>query len=229
MVFSKNLTSWHSKHLLAWSMGLKIEGSKGKYLGLPMLIGKSKKGTFQEVVERVEKKYQSWKVKILSQAARTFLIHTVTSTMPLYVMSSLKLLKETAKKLVALNMKFWWGSKENDSNCCILKNWDSICKPKFMGGLGLRKSEDFNQALLTKLAWEVQKNEDKLWVKIFRRKYLKVGSFTNIRPPKQVSWICKSLFSCNKLIKKGMCYKVGDGRSINIWDDPWVPKELDFR
>ena len=26
-----------------------------------------------------------------------------------------------------------------------------------------------------------------------------------------------------------MCYKVGDGRSINIWDDPWVPKEPDFR
>ena len=44
-----------------------------------------------------------------------------------------------------------------------------------------------------------------------------------------MSWICKSLFSCNKLIKKGMCYKVGDGRSINIWDDPWVPKEPDFR
>ena len=44
--------------VLAGSMGLKIEGSKGKYLGLPMLIGKSKKGTFQEVVERVEKKYQ---------------------------------------------------------------------------------------------------------------------------------------------------------------------------
>ena len=34
-----------------------------------------------------------------------------------------------------------------------------------MGGLGLRKSEDFNQALLAKLAWEVQKNEDKHWVK----------------------------------------------------------------
>ena len=65
MVFSKNLTSWHSKHLLARSMGLKIEGSKGKYLGLPMLIGKSKKGTFQEVVERVEKKNEGWKVKIL--------------------------------------------------------------------------------------------------------------------------------------------------------------------
>ena len=26
-----------------------------------------------------------------------------------------------------------------------------------------------------------------------------------------------------------MCYKVGDWRSINIWDDPWVPKEPDFR
>ena len=136
MVFSKNLTSWHSKHLLAGRMGLKIEGSKGKYLGLPMLIGKSKKGTFQEVVE---KKNQGWKVKILSQAARTSLIRTVTSTMPSYFMSSLRLLKETAKKLDALNRKFWWGSKENGSSYDILKNWDSICKPKSMGGLGLRK------------------------------------------------------------------------------------------
>ena len=91
------------------------------------------------------------------------------------------------------------------------------------------QKEDFNQALLAKLAWEVQKNEDKHWVKIFKRKYLRGGSFSNTRPPKQASWICKSLFSCNKLIKKGMCYKVGDGRSINIWDDPWVPKEPDFR
>ena len=91
------------------------------------------------------------------------------------------------------------------------------------------QKEDFNQALLAKLAWEVQKNEDKHWVKIFKRKYLRGGSFSNTRPPKQASWICKSLFSCNKLIKKGMCYKVGDGRSINIWDDPWVPKEPNFR
>ena len=144
MVFSKNLTSWHSKHLLAGSMGLKIEGSKGKYLGLPMLIGKSKKGTFQEVVERVEKKYQGWKVKILSQAARTSLIRTVTSAMPSYVMSSLKLPKETTKKLDALNRKFWWGSKENGSSCCILKKWDSICKPKSMGGD--RKSTRLNSS-----------------------------------------------------------------------------------
>ena len=136
MVFSKNLTSWHSKHLLAGRMGLKIEGSKGKYLGLPMLIGKSKKGTFQEVVE---KKNQGWKVKTLSQAARTSLIRTVTSTMPSYFMSSLRLSKEIAKKLDALNRKFWWGSKENGSSYDILKNWDSICKPKSMGGLGLRK------------------------------------------------------------------------------------------
>ena len=28
---------------------------------------------------------------------------------------------------------------------------------------------------------------------------------------------------------KGACYLVGDGKSINIWTEPWVPNIPDFR
>ena len=38
----------------------------GKYLGLPLMIGRSKKQIFNEVRERVGKKMTGWKEKLLS-------------------------------------------------------------------------------------------------------------------------------------------------------------------
>ena len=37
-----------------------------KYLGLPLIIGKSKVEIFAEIKEKVEKKLSGWKEKILS-------------------------------------------------------------------------------------------------------------------------------------------------------------------
>uniref|UniRef100_A0A2N9HKF9 Reverse transcriptase domain-containing protein n=1 Tax=Fagus sylvatica TaxID=28930 RepID=A0A2N9HKF9_FAGSY len=73
ILFSKNV-SQHTKSGLAAMMGLKIAPHNLKYLGLPLQIGRSKKEAFNGLDEKVMKKYQGWKVKTLSQAARTSLI-----------------------------------------------------------------------------------------------------------------------------------------------------------
>ena len=38
--------------------------------------------------------------------------------------------------------------------------WDSICAPKKMGGLGVRRLDHFNNACLAKLGWKVMIEED---------------------------------------------------------------------
>ena len=47
-----------------------------KYLGLPSLVGKNKKVSFNYIKERVWKKIQGWKEKLLSQASREILINS---------------------------------------------------------------------------------------------------------------------------------------------------------
>ena len=42
-----------------------------------------------------------------------------------------------------------------------------------MGGLGIKKIEDMNKALVAKMSWKIVKNADKLWVTVFQKKYVK--------------------------------------------------------
>ena len=61
----------------------------------------------------------------------------------------------------------------NDSRKgCCLKSWDSICTPKNVGGLGIKKIADMNQAFVTKMTWDVVNNSDKMWVIAFKKKYV---------------------------------------------------------
>ena len=57
-----------------------------KYLGLPSLIGRSKKQVFTEIKERVGKKMLGWKEKLLSIGGKEILIKVVVQAMPTYIM-----------------------------------------------------------------------------------------------------------------------------------------------
>ena len=57
-----------------------------KYLGLPSLIGKRQKASFDYIKERVWRKLQGWEEKLLSQAGREVLIKAVVQAIPTYTM-----------------------------------------------------------------------------------------------------------------------------------------------
>lgn len=61
--------------------------SEGKYLGLPSLIGKSKKRVFNFLKDRLWNKIQGWSVKCLSRAGKAVLLRSVAQAVPSYVMS----------------------------------------------------------------------------------------------------------------------------------------------
>lgn len=53
-----------------------------------------------------------------------------------------------------------------------LVNWDTLCKPMAMGGIGLCKASLMNRALLTTLAWRVLTQTEAIWCKVLREKCL---------------------------------------------------------
>ena len=92
-----------------------------------------------------------------------------------------------------------------------------------LGGLGFRHTKDFNKALIAKLSSMVAAGNESLCMKALRSKYKARRGWLRHEPVKNASPIWQSIEKARELIVKGACYLVGDGKSIDIWLDPWVP------
>ena len=79
--------------------------------GYHLLWGKNKKVSFNYIKERVWKKIQGWKEKLLSQVRREVLIKVVVQAIPTYTISCFKLPMGLCTEIESLIRKFWWGQK----------------------------------------------------------------------------------------------------------------------
>ena len=138
-----------------------------KYLGLHALVGQAKKRSFIYIKERVWKKLQGWKKKLLSIAGREVLIKAVIQVIPTYTMSYFKLPKGLIKDLEVLIRKFWWGYTD-DSRKVHWVSWKRLCEAKEVGGMGFKEIEKFNDALLAKQVWRMLRNPDSLCFRVFK-------------------------------------------------------------
>lgn len=228
VMFSKNLLT--SKAVSLRSMaGLKAIKKDALYLGLPLVVGRSKKMTFGPFLDRMSNKVLGWKSKVLSYAGRATLIKAVISAIPSHAMMHHMLPSSLCANMDAKMRRFWWKHDEKNPRSLCMVAWDKICKPKKFGGLGFRRMKDINRALIAKLGWQIAAGEDKLWVKILSKKYCSRYSFFNVRKNKSDSQVWKDIVDSREIIAKGACFKVGDGCSINIWTEPWVPWIDGFR
>ena len=76
---------------------------------------------------------------------------------------------------------------------------------------------------MAKLAWMIASKRDSLCMSILRAKYKISKNWFYADSPKRVSPIWKAIKQANKVVVKGACYSIGDGTTINVWKDLWVP------
>lgn len=191
---------------------------KSKHLGTPFCKTLKKSGMFQDIIEKVGGKLSGWRRNALSQAGRTILLQSVAQSIPLYISQIARFPGHVCEKIDSKMRNFWWGHKEDGNRHLCLKSWNAICSPKQAGGLGLRRTKDVNTACMAKLAWKVATDKEKSWVRLLASKYLHRGDFLETsRCPTNASG------KEELLLLKGLCYKVGNGNTISIWHDPWIP------
>ena len=111
-----------------------------------------------------------WKRKFLSKGGRLVLIKSVISSMPAYLMSVCRIPVGVAKSVEKLQRSFYWGDKVEKRKIHAV-GWESMCKSKKFGGLGIGRISDKNKSLLAKWVWRFGKESDSLWKRVLCAKY----------------------------------------------------------
>ncbi|XP_031120447.1 uncharacterized protein LOC116023586 [Ipomoea triloba] len=215
-----------TKKIIGDKLGFPLASNLGSYLGIPMLQQRVSRTTFTNVLDKMRRKLSTWKAKSLSIANRRILVQSSLSTVPTYSMHSMALPVSTCNDINKICRNFLWGHDESSRKLHTV-SWSEVCKPRDAGGLGLRRARDFNLAFLTKLAWQVSSNQDKLWVRALCDKYVKDGDFLQIQTSPNSSWGWRSILKGISILLEGSRWKIGQGDSINFWHDKWLlPDEL---
>jgi hypothetical protein len=98
------------------------------------------------------------------------LINFVLTSLPMFMLSFLKIPKGVQKILDFYRSCFFW---ENDQlkRKYHLTRWNIICRPKDQGGLGVEVLDIKNRSLLSKWLYKLL-NEEGVWQELLYNKYL---------------------------------------------------------
>lgn len=191
------------------------------YLGLPAVVGKNRRASLNYINERIWGKLQGWKEKILSQAGREVLLKTVVQAIPTFTMSCFKLPVGLCNDIEAMIRKFWWGQR-GERRKIHWKKWDILCLPKSKGGLSFRELGKFIEAMLSKQVWRLAHDTESLFYRVFKAKYFPTGSIFDAKAGS--GWYAwRSILKACKVILLGARWRIGEGSSVKILKDSWLP------
>lgn len=205
---------------------VQVVNKMDKYLGMPSVIGRSKKEIFSVIGERVWKRINGWGEKMLSKAGKEVLIKSVLQAIPTYIMSCFSLPKYLINSIEAAIRAFWWGNGEKQKMAWIA--WDQLCKSKRLGGMGFRDLHSFNLALLGKQCWRIITKPESLMARILQARYFPYGSFMDATAGARPSSSWTSILKARALMKMGLRVRIGNGYSTDPWNDPWIPEDGRF-
>ncbi|KAA3480785.1 reverse transcriptase [Gossypium australe] len=148
-------------------------------------------------------------------------IKAILQAIPTFSMACFLLPKTLCKGLEGIIAKFWWQKSRNRKGIhwCA---WKDLCRLKEDGGLGFRNLKNFNVALLAKQGWRLINYPNSLLARVLKAKYYPNTNFAEARLGNLPSLTWRSVWAARGLLDKGMCWRVGKGDKISIWDDLWI-------
>ncbi|XP_073362839.1 uncharacterized protein [Aegilops tauschii subsp. strangulata] len=204
------------------------EALSDKYLGLPSDVGRAKEGCFKYLKDRIWKHVQGWMEKCLSAGGKEVLIKSVAQAIPTYSMACFKLSRGLCEHINSLLRKFWWGSKQGQRKPTWV-SWETMCKPKFMGGMGFRDIELFNLALLARQVWRILQEPNSLSARVLKARYFPDGSILEATLGAHPSQVWRSLIEGRDVLALGLIKRIGSGENTSIWHENWLPRDYKLK
>ena len=137
-------------------------------------------------------------------------------------MSIIRFPKQFCENICSRIARFWWANNGKERGI-HWKKWNFLTKSKRLGGMGFKDFYLMNLALLAKQAWRLLQNPNALWAQIMKAKYYPNHSILEVPRRKGVSWVWASIMQGRDFLKSNGRWVVGNGQSIRIWEDRWIP------
>ncbi|GAU29262.1 hypothetical protein TSUD_392120 [Trifolium subterraneum] len=224
-VFISRNMSQAAKEDLSRILGVKLVLRTGIYLGLPSMVGRSKKAIFSYIKDRIWKRINSWRGRALSKAGKEIMIKSVLQAIPSYVMSMFILPASLIHDIEKMINVFWWrsGSTINNNTKGIhWLAWERLACPKAHGGLGFRNFEAFNKAMVAKQVWNIVQNPNSLVAKLLKARYFPRSSLFEAPLGYNPSFAWRSMWQARQILSLGCRRWIGSGVNIRVMHDPWL-------
>jgi hypothetical protein len=218
--FSRNL-SRAAQEDLSNIMGVKHVMGTGTYLGLPSMVGRSKKETFAYIKDRIWKRINRWRSRPMSRAGKEVMIKSVLQAIPAYIMNIYLLPDTLINDIERMINAFWWGGGSDNKGIRWLA-WDKIACPKDEGGLGFRDFHNFNMAMVAKQGWNFMHNPTSLVARIYKARYFPNNSFLASNIGNNPSFAWRSIWRSRQVLLLGCRWQIGDGSQIQVMNEPWL-------
>jgi hypothetical protein len=193
-----------------------------RYLGYFLKSSFYKSEDWRWLIQKFERRIDHWCNHWLTLGGRFVLIKAVLESQPVFWMTLAAVPNSVLVKIRQLIFSFLWSgcSERKHMHLC---NWETIAKPKKVGGWGLRNLFLFNKALAANTLWRVLTKAG-VWHNVIKDKYLPYISvatwFRSVsRSQGSASPIWKNLLKALPIIDHWLCWRPGSGLAIQVGRD----------
>jgi hypothetical protein len=104
-----------------------------------------------------------------------------------------------------------------------------MAMPKYQGGMGFRDLEIFNLALLARQVWRILIEPTSLSARMLKAVYFPNTDILQANIGSNPSQIWRALCEGRDVLSMGLIRRIGDGRTTNVWNENWVPRNFNLR
>lgn len=207
---------------MAALMGCTVDSFPQTYLGLPLATHKLRLHDFSPLVSAIDNYIPGWCGKTLTPSGRTILANVVLGNRAVYAMCSTLLLKGTIEAVDARRRAFIWTGDTTCNGGQCKAAWDTVCRDKDRGGLGVKNLALQNRSLLSKFWSKLHQSSTTSWQHWFLRCYgpaagRDLGDAHYLDTPtwSMLLQVLPDFRRCTRTI-------IGDGASTSFWFDHWI-------
>jgi hypothetical protein len=121
--------------------------------GLPLSVRCLKRVDFKHLEDKCVGKLPTWNGKYVTTAGRSALIKCGIASQPIYHLTLLNIPLETIKFINKIQRNFLWPAKDSTTDARCKINYEMLCRPKKLGGLGILHVGKFGTSLRLRSPW----------------------------------------------------------------------------